>query len=575
VIILRLIALALIAAPAAAQSIQKLTLADGVERWIAAAGVDEKPAFFRRFEEITGLRLPAATDLPFGRSVAFLIGVGKYPNFSNAEQLPYVQGDVDALRDYLIGEGGFDEVLVVRDEKATPELVERYMMSYLPKNMDRQDRLLFYFSGHGSDAGGAVGYLLLSGSKKGEFWHSAVAISRVQEWSRILPVDHALFLFDSCSSGLGITAKGAEFDSDRQLLATLSRNGSRFAITAGTAEESTFEVDDGQGQGGEVFTRSLLAALQSYSGQGGPYSSLLTLSQVFAEVERNVKQWAALKRVNITPKPWPLDPTNASRGSFIFLNARSSGPVADDLARALKAETSRPDTAPPASWRDLAVSFDGAAKKGERLVLAGGPVAAGTRREYNFRVQNLTARPIRLELQVDGHGVEASWDGGLWSRLVDPYAIADLKVRVAVAELSAADHIWLLSGGRQLVSMQFDFQARPASLTREAASGPRLSGETDSWSAPYSHCLGPVPAGYTLDVSSAEYSLSGDRRCGQWAQCRWLRRDDQNVCFEFLLQGHNELPARFDRGGARESEGHLRASYSLVAKPPRLEVSPN
>jgi hypothetical protein len=569
-IFFRLALLSLIAAAPTSAQIQKIMLPDGVERWSVSAGAEQTPTFFRRFGEITGLQLPAAGDLPFGRSAAFLIGVGKYPNLSKGEQLPYVQDDVDALREYLIGEGGFDEVLLVRDEHATQELIERYMMGYFPKNLDRRDRLLFYFSGHGTDAGGETGYILLSEAKKGEFWHSAIAISRVLEWSKILPTNHALFLFDSCSSGLGIATKSADFESDRQLLSTLSRNGSRFVITAGTADESTFEIDDGQGHGGEVFTRSFLAALQN-PGQTGPYSSLLTVSQVFAELERNVKRWAALKGTNITPRLWPLDP-NDNRGSFIFLNAKSSGPVAEDIARALKAGTKGLASAPLVSWKDLAVSFEGSAKKGERLILAAGPVADTERREYSFRVQNLTSQAIRLGIQVNGHGVEAAWEGGLWSRLVAPFAAADLKVRVIVAELSVSDRIWLLSDDRQLISLGFDLQAKPASVTREISSGPRVSGEADRWSSLYTLCLGPAPAGYALEIGTAEFSLSGDRRCGEWAECHWLQRDNQNVCFGFTLQGHNEIPERFNRGGARESEGHLRANYSLITKPPRLEV---
>jgi hypothetical protein len=558
----------LVAAPLVALAVEKTVLDNGVERWAVPAAADGLPYFFQRYAKLTGLDLPPATDLPFGRSIAFLVGVGKYSNFTTQEQLPYVQRDIDDLRDYLISEGGFDEVLLVRDEKATPELIEHYMMDDFPRRLGRRDRLLFYFSGHGTDAGGATGYILLSDAKKGQFSHSVIAISRVQEWSRVLRADHALFLFDSCASGLGIAAKKTDFDSDKQLLRTLSRNGSRNVITAGTAEESTFEISDVQGRGGEVFTRALLEALTTPTLRG-PYSSLLTVSQVFGQLELNVKRWAALQGQNLTPRIWPLDP-NDYRGSFVFLNPASAEPVSEDIVNSLKARRKDAAGVTAVSWKDFAVSFGSGARQGKRLVLSTGLSPINEQRQYAFRVQNLTGRPARLEMRVEGKGLEAAWEGGLLSRLLDPHATGDLEVKVVVGEILPSDGIVFLVEGQEVFSLGFELQAKQAVENRETSSGNRSSGQADQWSQPYTLCLGPAPAGYTLDVNSAEYFLTGDRRCGAWAECRWLQRDDANVCFEFKLQGHNEFSAMVDRLGVRDSEGHLRARYRLVPGTPRL-----
>ncbi|MBI3667553.1 MAG: hypothetical protein HY236_15225 [Acidobacteria bacterium] len=68
----------------------------------------------------------------------------------------------------------------------TTRLVEQYMVNRLPKEVTAQDRLLFYFSGHGADIGGATGYLQFAGAKREEFDSTQyLAVTRCEEWSRI------------------------------------------------------------------------------------------------------------------------------------------------------------------------------------------------------------------------------------------------------------------------------------------------------------------------------------------------------------------------------------------------------
>jgi hypothetical protein len=66
-------------------------LSDGVERWYVPAPAGGKSYLTRRFEEIYNVVFSKNTR-PFGRSVAFLAGVGKYQNLS--PQLPSVRNDI-------------------------------------------------------------------------------------------------------------------------------------------------------------------------------------------------------------------------------------------------------------------------------------------------------------------------------------------------------------------------------------------------------------------------------------------------------------------------------------------------
>ncbi|MFQ5632146.1 MAG: hypothetical protein ACE5I1_25535 [bacterium] len=61
-----------------AQPIRHDRLRDGVERWYRLKSANEKPWFFQKVENLFNVILPAKDELPFGESVAFLVGVSKY-----------------------------------------------------------------------------------------------------------------------------------------------------------------------------------------------------------------------------------------------------------------------------------------------------------------------------------------------------------------------------------------------------------------------------------------------------------------------------------------------------------------
>ena len=93
----------------------------------------------------------------------------------------------------------------------------------------------------------------------------------------------------------------------------------------------------------------------------------------------------------------------------------------------------------------------------------------------------------------------------------------------------------------------------PAIITAE--SGIKASGAGKNWSPWYQLAAGKAPSGYT--VSKAEFWLTGDRSCGEFAECREVQRSDQQVLWEFRLQGN-------ESSGVPKvvfSEGHIRVTY--------------
>lgn len=150
----------------AQQNIRQVVLKDGVERWYRVKANDPKPLFFQQVEELFKVILPAK-DLPFGVSVAFLVGVSQYDYL--APDLPFVKNDLRDMSEFLLAEGGFDTVYVASEKIVNRDLIEDYMRNKLGRWLNKRDRLFYYYSGHGADSGGKTGYMQFAQAQPGNF----------------------------------------------------------------------------------------------------------------------------------------------------------------------------------------------------------------------------------------------------------------------------------------------------------------------------------------------------------------------------------------------------------------------
>jgi uncharacterized caspase-like protein len=311
---------------------QKEMVEGGVEHWFIPQPANGDSYLAKKFKEIYKVVNPKNVQ-PFGRSIALLVGVSKYHYLS--PQLPSVRNDLDAMREFLLNKAGFDEVYVASDGIVDRDLIEKYVKGILPVKMHKNDRLLFYYSGHGGDNQGKTGYMLFGEAQKGQFYGKDVlAIDTLNDWSHELQIQHVLFILDSCASGLGIAAKADPNDSAKLLLQTLSGNGSRTALTAGTGDEATYAEDTHGKTGNSFFTKSLLNAFESRS-LADSGTGFITVSDLFADIEKQMAVFRAANGKTTTPRISKLQEMDY-RGTFVFLNPRASAArLTSDQAKAL------------------------------------------------------------------------------------------------------------------------------------------------------------------------------------------------------------------------------------------------
>lgn len=136
----------------------------------------------------------------FEKSLAVIIGIDEY-----SHGIPKLRSAVnDAQKLACILESNHQyQALSFFNAQASIKQIDDLLENYLPQNIGENDRVLFYFAGHGVaiDADdGPKGYLLLQDSKRGEI-DTYLEMRVLHDKLMAVPCRHMLIVLDSCFSG--------------------------------------------------------------------------------------------------------------------------------------------------------------------------------------------------------------------------------------------------------------------------------------------------------------------------------------------------------------------------------------
>lgn len=217
----------------------------------------------------------------YENSWALVIGINKY---LYAPPLGYACNDAEAIASILKGKYAFPEqnVRLLLDKEATRDAILSAYLEYASEGfgVDSNDRILFFFAGHGHTVEGnrgETGYLVPVDGKVGK----PASLLRWDEFVRnadLIPAKHMLFVMDACYGGLVIN-RGLKPGSMRFLKDMLKRY-SRQALTAGKADEVVADAG-GPLKGHSVFTGHLIQALE---GAAASEEGIITANGVMAYV---------------------------------------------------------------------------------------------------------------------------------------------------------------------------------------------------------------------------------------------------------------------------------------------------
>ena len=287
-------------------------------------------------KDVSGKEIPLYTG-----SYALLIGASDYtagwPDLNN------IPGELDRVEKALQKQGFRVTRITDPDSKALTNSFEEFIDKY---GFDVNNRLLFFFSGHGhTRKGGEKGYLVPTDAPhplKDErgFLRKALPMDQIIAWSRQMEAKHALFLFDSCFSGTVFKIKALPTRPPHITHATSLPV--RQYITAGDAGDAV--------PAASVFTPVFIDALE-YGWADLNGDGYISGTELGIYLQEKVPQ-----HTSQTPQYGKIKDYKLSRGDYIFLIKQES-----------ESGTLRVETTPPGAK----ILIDGRLKGTSPLELTG------------------------------------------------------------------------------------------------------------------------------------------------------------------------------------------------------------
>lgn len=150
-----------------------------------------------------GLKDPSVpTAIVAGRSYAIFVGIDEYRN--GIPRLKNAVRDVNLLAEVLQSEHGYAVRRVLNEQASLSGL--RQLLSELPDELTEEDRLVFYFAGHGvaeegeTESDGPQGFLIPSDAQRDELATFLPMLAVQAQLSR-LRCRHLLIFLDCCFAG--------------------------------------------------------------------------------------------------------------------------------------------------------------------------------------------------------------------------------------------------------------------------------------------------------------------------------------------------------------------------------------
>lgn len=225
----------------------------------------------------------------YANSWAVIVGIDDY---ETAGTLTYAVADARAFSDLLISHLDFEEErvhLLLNEDATRTNILGALSGIENEESSSPDDRIVFFFAGHGHTAKGGrgpVGFLVpFEGNPSNH--GTLVYFDDLVRTSETLSAKHVLMVVDACYGG--VILRRTVPPGSQRFLSDMMQRYSRQVIAAGKADET---VADGGGPGGEnsIFTGHLL---EGASGNAASSDGVLTanglMQYVYEQVSRDAK----------------------------------------------------------------------------------------------------------------------------------------------------------------------------------------------------------------------------------------------------------------------------------------------
>lgn len=239
-----------------------------------------------------------ASIINTGNSWAILVGVNTYEDVQHFGRLSFCVNDAEAIRDQLIA-GGFDPThihLLTDNTEARPTRAN--ILTHLKLVADAaepDDLLLFYYGGHGVEAGGES-YLVASDGRYLLWDDTAIPLARIKQIMRATRARAKVMILDASHAGAHIGQRKSQLMTP-EFIQRVFEGSEGLAILASCRQDQ--RSYDWTVRQQSVFTSYLLEALAGNADLEG--KGFVTLFDTSRYVTDGVKRWAAERNVSQAP----------------------------------------------------------------------------------------------------------------------------------------------------------------------------------------------------------------------------------------------------------------------------------
>lgn len=241
---------------------------------------------------------------------AVVVGVEKYASLPPAD---FADHDAEAVRNHLIALGFAPRhIKFLHGQSATRSKMAAYIEDWLPKNVNSESTVFFYYSGHGSpNAKTGQGYLVPVDGDPEYLDRTGYSLSELYKRLGNLPAKHVFVALDSCFSGAGgrsVLAKGA-----RPLVTKINldpMSGSKIVTLAAAKGDQISGTLSEQEHG--VFTYYMLKGLNGAAAKNGE----VTAQSLYHYLKPKVEDAASLDNRDQVPQLFP------AAGAGLVIRAR-------------------------------------------------------------------------------------------------------------------------------------------------------------------------------------------------------------------------------------------------------------
>lgn len=268
----------------------------------------------------------------YSNSFALIIGINEYKNTGS---LNYATNDADEIAKLLEFQLGFSRknITLIKDKAATKTAINDAYLELVNKADSPDDRVLFFFAGHGYTVDGyqgSVGYLVPTNEDPKKL-ASLIRWDDLTRNADLIPAKHILFILDACFSGLAF--KRAIQPGNQRFLSEMLQRRARQVITAGKADQV---VSDGGGPDGRnsVFTGHIIEGLK---GKALNKNGVLTANDLMHYVYERLSNDPNSEQ---TPHYGHVD----GDGDFVFIPTKEATTLNEDVIVEIHPERPELDT---------------------------------------------------------------------------------------------------------------------------------------------------------------------------------------------------------------------------------------